>query len=72
MPGIVMLVGKDPVSNIIYHALAQSFPVDAVIREEKNPVSTFLRRRLKKLGFSKVAGQLFFAAGIVQIGRAHV
>ena len=67
MPGIVMLVGKDPVSNIIYHALAQSFPVDAVIREEKPPVSTFLRRRLKKLGFSKVAGQLFFAAGIVPV-----
>ena len=67
MPGIVMLVGKDPVSNIIYHALAQSFPVDAVIREEKPPVSTLLRRRLRKLGFSKVAGQLLFAAGIVPV-----
>jgi methionyl-tRNA formyltransferase len=62
-----MLVGKDPVSNIIYHALAQTFPIDAVIREEKAPVSTFLRRRLKKLGFSKVAGQLLFAAGVVPV-----
>lgn len=67
MPGIVMLVGKDPVSNIIYHTLAQTFPVDAVIREEKLPVLTFLQRRLKKLGFSKVAGQLLFAAGIVPV-----
>jgi methionyl-tRNA formyltransferase len=67
VPGIVMLVGKDPVSNIIYHALAQTFPIDAVIREEKASVSTFLRRRLKKLGFSKVAGQLLFAAGIVPV-----
>jgi methionyl-tRNA formyltransferase len=67
VPGIVMLVGKDPVSNIIYHALAQTFALDGVIREEKPPVSTFLRRRLRKLGFSKVAGQLLFAAGIVPI-----
>lgn len=67
MPGIVMLVGKDPVSNIIYHALAQTFPIDVVIREEKPPISGFLRRRLKKLGFSKVAGQLLFAAGIVPV-----
>jgi methionyl-tRNA formyltransferase len=67
VPGIVMLVGKDPVSNIIYHALAETFPVDAVIREEKPPVSTFLRRRLKRLGFSKVIGQVLFAAGIVPV-----
>src|ERR1035438_1817514 len=62
-----MLVGKDPVSNIIYHALAQTFPIDVVIREEKPPISGFLRRRLKRLGFNKVAGQLLFAAGIVPV-----
>jgi methionyl-tRNA formyltransferase len=67
VPGIVMLVGKDPVSNIIYHALAQTFPIDAVIREQKPSIFAFLRRRLRKLGFVKVAGQLLFAVGIVPV-----
>jgi methionyl-tRNA formyltransferase len=60
-----MLVGKDPVSNIVYHALAQSFPIDAVLLEPKPPVSTLLKRRVKKLGLSKVLGQLLFVAGVV-------
>ena len=60
-----MLVGRDPVSNIVYHALAQSFPIDAVLLEAKPPVSTFLRRRVKKLGLSKVLGQLLFVAGVL-------
>ena len=67
MSGIVMLVGKDPVSNIMYHALAQSFPIDAVIREQKPSLSTFLKRRISKLGMSKVAGQLLFRIGILPI-----
>lgn len=62
-----MLVGKHPVSNIIYHALANAFPVDAVIREQKASTLILLRRRLRKLGISKVAGQVLFAAGIVPI-----
>jgi len=60
-----MLVGKDPVSNILYHALAQSFPIDAVIREAKPSVSTFLRRRIRKLGLGQVLGQLLFVAGVL-------
>ena len=62
-----MLMGKDPVSNIVYHALAQTFPIDAVIREQKPSIFAFLRRRLRKLGFLKVAGQLLFAVGIVPV-----
>ena len=59
-----MLVGRHPVSNIVYHALAQSFPIDAVVLEQKPPVSTFLRRRVRKLGLGKVLGQLLFVAGV--------
>ena len=62
-----MLVGEHPVSNIIYHALAQAFPIDAVVCEQKASVVTLLRRRIRKLGISKVAGQLLFVAGIVPI-----
>src|SRR5215831_5496504 len=60
-----MLAGNDVVSNIVYHALAQSFAIDAVIRETKPPVATFLRRRIKKLGLGRVLGQLLFVAGIL-------
>ncbi len=67
MPGIVMLVGKDPISNIMYHALSQSFTIDAVIREEKPALAGFLKRRIKKLGLRKVFGQLLFSAAIVPV-----
>jgi methionyl-tRNA formyltransferase len=63
--GVVVLAGNDPVSNIVYHALAQSFAIDAVIRETKPPVATFLRRRVKKLGLGRVLGQMLFVAGIL-------
>jgi methionyl-tRNA formyltransferase len=65
--GIVMLVGEHSVSNIIYHALAQAFSIDAVIREQRASVVTLVRRRLRKLGIRTVAGQLLFAAGIAPI-----
>jgi methionyl-tRNA formyltransferase len=62
-----MLVGKDPISNIMYHALSQSFTIDAVIREEKPAMAGFLKRRIKKLGFTTVFGQLLFNAAIVPV-----
>ena len=62
-----MLAGKDPVSNIVYHALAQSFAIDTVVLEMKPAVSTFLRRRVKKLGLGKVLGQLLFVAGVLPV-----
>lgn len=67
MSGIVMFVGIHPTSNIIYHALADAFSIDAVIREQKASIATLLRRRLQKLGIRKVAGQILFAAGIAPI-----
>lgn len=67
MSGVVMLAGKDPVSNIVYHALARSFPIDAVIREAKLPVLTFLRRRVKNLGPGRVLGQLLFVGGVLPV-----
>lgn len=55
-----MLVGKDPVSSIMYHALTQSFAIDGVIREAKPALPTFLKRRIKKLGIGTVLGQVVF------------
>lgn len=67
MSGVVMLIGRDPVSNIMYHALAQSFTIDAVIREEKPSLTTFLKRRINKLGLRVVIGQLLFSGGVLPI-----
>jgi len=62
-----MLVGKDPISNIMYHALSERFAIDAVIREGKPAMAGFLKRRIKKLGVRTVFGQLLFSAAIVPV-----
>jgi methionyl-tRNA formyltransferase len=67
MSGIVMLVGKDPVSKIMYHALARTFTIDAVIREANPSLPSFLNRRIKKLGFGTVVGQVLFRAGVLPV-----
>jgi folate-dependent phosphoribosylglycinamide formyltransferase PurN len=67
--GIVLLADKSSLSRIVYHALAEEFSIDAVVCEEPVPRSTFLKRRLKKLGWRTVAGQVIFAKCIVPLLR---
>jgi len=55
-----MLVDDSDLSRIIYHSLAGEFHIERVIREGKVSRSTFLKRRLKKLGWRKVLGQILF------------
>lgn len=69
MQGIVLLLDNSDLSRIVYHALAQEFRIDAVIREAKVPRSIFLKRRLKKLGWRTLAGQIIFAAWMVPLLR---
>jgi folate-dependent phosphoribosylglycinamide formyltransferase PurN len=58
--GLVLLVDKGALSRIVYHALAEDFSIEAVIREERVARSTFLKRRLKRLGWRTVLGQIVF------------
>jgi folate-dependent phosphoribosylglycinamide formyltransferase PurN len=58
--GLVLLVDKNALSRIVYHALAEDFRIDMVIREERVARSTFLKRRLKKLGWRTLLGQTVF------------
>jgi folate-dependent phosphoribosylglycinamide formyltransferase PurN len=67
--GIVLLADKSSLSRIVYHALAEEFSIDAVVLEEPVPRSTFLKRRLKKLGWRTVLGQVIFAKCIVPLLR---
>lgn len=67
MHGIVLLVDNSDLSRIVYHALAEEFCIDAVVREAKISRATFLKRRLKKLGWRTVLGQILFAKCIVPL-----
>lgn len=69
MRGIVLLVDDSDLSRIIYHALAGEFSIEAVVREAKVSRLTFLKRRLKKLGWRKLLGQIVFAKCIVPLLR---
>jgi folate-dependent phosphoribosylglycinamide formyltransferase PurN len=63
--GLVLLINNNVRSRIIYHALANEFSIDAVVREEKVARSTFLKRRFKKLGWRTLLGQGVFETCIV-------
>src|SRR5271170_5701510 len=65
--GIVLLLDHSDLSRIIYHALADEVCIEAVIREAKVPRSAFLKRRLKKLGWTTLFGQIIFAKCILPL-----
>jgi folate-dependent phosphoribosylglycinamide formyltransferase PurN len=57
---IIMLCGKGSSSRTMYHGLNEHVDIVAVILEEKPSPSHLVKRRIKKLGFLKVIGQLLF------------
>ena len=65
MCGLVLLVNSNVLSRIVYHALAEEFSIEVVVREGRIARSTFLKRRLKKLGWRTLLGQIAFAKCIV-------
>ena len=64
---IVLLVGRAESSNIVYNALKHDFDIIRVVEEEPVSRKEFLKRRIKKLGFLKVTGQLMFRAVVVPL-----
>lgn len=59
---IVMLCKAGDNTSIVYNKLSQAFSIDAVIVEDPVPRKEFLRRRIKKQGLWKTAGQMAFVA----------
>ncbi|MEA3490829.1 MAG: formyl transferase [Campylobacterota bacterium] len=57
---IVMLIGRDDSSSIIYHALKGEFQVEKVIIEEPVPKQRVITNRIKRLGLWVVSGQILF------------
>lgn len=64
---IILLGRDDEYTPMIYHGINASYEISHVITEEPVPKSTFLKRRIKKLGLPKVIGQVFFRVLIVPI-----
>jgi methionyl-tRNA formyltransferase len=64
---IVLLASDGDSTNIVYHALAEGFNIGTVIIEGKESKKIFLQRRIKKLGFIKVIGQVVFQMLVVKL-----
>ena len=60
-----MLAGRGPSTSIVYNALTEEFPIAQVIIEDRVPRWQFLQRRVNKLGFRKVVGQVLFRTFVV-------
>lgn len=63
--GVVLLCTDDPITRIVYHAVAGRFGPISVIVEDRVSRATFLKRRYKKLGGLTVVGQVLLMALVV-------
>ncbi|MEX0290754.1 MAG: formyl transferase [Flavobacteriaceae bacterium] len=65
---IVMLVGHGPSARYVYNGLKTTFEIPHVIRAGAAPGGRrkFIKRRIKRLGYWKVFGQILFKICIVR------
>ena len=61
----MLLVGEGHSSNAVYHALVREFGPLTVIQEPDLSWWFLVRRRLRRLGYREVAGQVLFSALVV-------
>lgn len=69
MAKIVMLCKGGESTAIVYDALSKHYDISQVILEGSDPTSVFLKKRIKRLGFFRVAGQVAFSVLIAPILR---
>ena len=60
MPKILILGKNNFSTKFLYNKLSLKHSVDVII-EESEPLILFYKRRIKKIGFLKVLGQIFFS-----------
>lgn len=69
---MIVMVGIDsPSTRILYHALAPTLPIDAVLIEPRVPRVRLLRARLRRLGGWTVTGQVLFQVILLPYLRAR-
>ncbi len=64
---IVLLAGEGSSTNIVFNALNKVYGIHTVILEQGESRKLFIKRRIKRLGFITVAGQIMFQFIIVPI-----
>ncbi len=62
-----MLARPGDSTNILFHSLQNDFEIEAVILEKPMAASELIKKRIKKLGWRTVAGQLLFQFSIARI-----
>lgn len=60
MAGVVILAGDGQSTWVIANALAKVHTEATVVIEQREPASTFIRRRLRKFGLFQTLGQVLF------------
>lgn len=66
---IVLIAQNGLSTNAVFHAVNQAYGIHTVILEKKESTKLFLKRRIKKLGYWQVLGQVLFQVTIVPILR---
>lgn len=62
---IIMLATASETTNMVYHALSRHFDIASVIIEQRVPARQFWSRRLKRLGWWTVLGQILFGLLVI-------
>ena len=57
---VALLGGQGQTSRMVFHALQSEFCVCTTVIEDPVPRAEFLQRRIKRLGWKRVAGQVLF------------
>lgn len=68
---IIILAGQGNSSIYMFNGLSQAFNISKVIIEDKGDRKTFLKRRVKRLGYLKVFGQILFQLIVPRILELH-
>lgn len=59
-PKVLLLASPGEFSWIVYHTVNAQLPIAHVLLEQAQPKAAFLKRRLKRLGWLRTAGQVMF------------
>jgi len=62
---IVLLLGDCKLSNVVYHSVKGRLNISCVFVEDRIPRKKLISRRIKRLGFIRVIGQILFQMLIV-------
>lgn len=64
---VILLAGRGYSTNILYNYFKDKINFTSIIIEEKPSKKKLLKNRIKKIGFTKVFGQLVFSLFVVKI-----